>query len=184
MVGPAMHNRRHGRVRARGVASHLREGAHQITGLAVENLSRGGAFVRCAVPMPPGTPVMLDLVKPGLKRAVQLTGRVVSSVSADEASERRTQAGMGIQFDPYPAAVGERLTEILLSLGAGPEVLGADPPPPARPSVTVPQEARLMIQVKGLLMELGDWQQRVSELERENAALKDEVVRLRARLGE
>jgi hypothetical protein len=191
-----MHNRRHGRVRAKGVASHVREGSQLITGLAVENLSRGGAFVRCATPMAIGTVVMLDLVRPGLKRALQLTGRVVSVISAEEAPNRGGMPGMGIQFDPYSSGVGERLTEILLSLGAGPAVLDADPPQPPPPpnfnqyepspapapqeSVTVPENARMMVQVRGLLMELGEWQQKCAELERQNEKLKSEVDRLTA----
>lgn len=198
-----MHNRRHGRVRAKGVASHLRDGAQLLTGLAVENLSRGGAFVRCATPMPIGSAVMLDLVRPGLKRALQLTGRVVSIVDAEQATRKGGVPGMGIQFDPYSSYVGERLHELLVALGAGPEVLQADaqrpppPPPPPAPapplepapafelqqSVAVPESSRLMVQVKGLLMELGDWQQKAAALERENAELREELARLRAKLG-
>ena len=186
-----MHNRRHGRVRAQGVASHLRDGAQLITGLAVENLSRGGAFVRSAMPMAIGSPVVLDLVRPGLKRSLQFTGRVVSVVSSEQARERKGSAGMGIRFDPYSPALGERLTELLVALGAGPAVLEADPAesPPADwmplieaevvpPSVSVPDEAKVMMQVKGLLMELGESQASVSRLERENATLKAEVTRL------
>jgi regulator of replication initiation timing len=37
-----------------------------------------------------------------------------------------------------------------------------------------------MVQVKGLLMELGDWQQKAAELERENTRLRAENERLRA----
>lgn len=206
-----MHNRRHGRVRARGVASHLREGAQLFTGLAVENLSRGGAFIRCSTPMPIGSAVMLDLVRPGLKRALQLTGRVVSLVDAEAAHRRGGVPGMGIQFDAYGAGVAERLNELLVALGAGPDVLRADPPGPAaqvtapmpapaldaaptqqlpapptfqlQHSVPVPESTRLMVQVKGLLMELGDWQQRVSALERENEQLREEIARLRSEPG-
>lgn len=186
-----MHNRKHGRVRAKGVASHLRDGGQLITGLSVENLSRGGAFVRCATPMPLGTAVVLDLVRPGLKKMLQLTGRVVSIVDPESAATRNAVAGMGIQFDAYSAAVGERLTEMLVALGAGPSVLDADPPaqaPALEPapafnfseSVSVPDNTRLMVQVKGLLMELGDWQQKAAELERENAQLKAENEKLKA----
>jgi Tfp pilus assembly protein PilZ len=186
-----MHNRKHGRVRAKGVASHLRDGGQLITGLSVENLSRGGAFVRCATPMPIGTAVVLDLVRPGLKRMLQMTGRVVSIVDHESANARNAVAGMGIQFDPYSSAVGERLTEMLVALGAGASVLDADPPAPApalepspafnfSESVSVPDNTRLMVQVKGLLMELGDWQQKAAELERENTRLRAENERLRA----
>jgi hypothetical protein len=136
---------------------------------------------------------MLDLVRPGLKRALQVTGRVVSIVSNEQAAARGAVPGMGIQFEPYNVGVGERLTEMLVALGAGPEVLDADPPPPAAalepspafefneaPSVAVPESSRLMVQVKGLLMELGDWQQKAAELERENVQLKAELARLNA----
>lgn len=46
----------------------------------------------------------------------------------------------------------------------------------------VPQQARLMVQVKGLMMELGDNNSRIARLERENDELKAENKRLKDEL--
>lgn len=47
----------------------------------------------------------------------------------------------------------------------------------------VPQDARLMVQVRGLMMELGDNNSRIARLERENEALKAENKRLKDELA-
>ena len=44
--------------------------------------------------------------------------------------------------------------------------------------MAVPQDAKLMVQVRGLMMELGDTQGRIARLERENEELRAEVRRL------
>ncbi len=200
----AMYQRKHGRVRAKGIASHLRDGAQLITGLSVENLSMGGAFIRTATPQPKGSAVVIDLVKPGMKRSIRLTGRVATAVLPGHAVATPHVPGMGIEFDPLPPDVAARLEELLLALAGSAEALEADAadpgdtvdswaprspepalaleptaPPGATPlTVTVPESAKLMVQVRGLMMELGDWQEKVAQLEKENAVLKVEVARL------
>jgi hypothetical protein len=162
--------------------------------MAVENLSEGGAFIRTHEPLLAGSPVLVDLVRPGLKKSVSFTGRVVSSVSPDESRKRGTLPGMSIAFDPYPAEVRERYRQLLESLTSQEAteptrkvpVQSAPPPravPPPLPipaqGVTVPDSAKLMVQVKGLLMELGNWQSRAGVLERENAELREELAKLK-----
>lgn len=195
-----MHKRKHGRVRAKGVAGHLRDGAQLITGLSIENLSMGGAFIRTATPMTKGAGVVVDLVKPGMKKSIRLTGRVASVVTAGHTVDAHHVPGMGVQFDALPDDVTARLRELLLALASEPAALEADavdpldvfyPPEPqaleleptAPPGVTplavgVPESAKLMVQVRGLMMELGDWQAKVSELERKNGELEAEIDRL------
>lgn len=199
-----MYQRKHGRVRAKGVASHLRDGAQLITGLWVENLSMGGAFIRTATPHPKGSAVVIDLVKPGMKHSIRLTGRVASLVAPSDSIDAKVVPGMGIEFDTLPGDVAYRLKELLVSLAGGTEALepdavdpsdtwspGPSAPLPLEPTappgvtpaaVTVPEDAKLMVQVRGLIMELGEWQEKVSALEKENAALKEEVARLTAQL--
>src|SRR4051794_9962895 len=62
--------RRHVRVEARGLAGHLQSRDGSTPGLPVANISMGGLFVRSATAFAPGTPVMLQIVRPGLKRAI------------------------------------------------------------------------------------------------------------------
>jgi hypothetical protein len=201
-----MHKRRHGRVRAQGVAGHLRVGATLTPGATIDNLSMGGAFVRTHEVLAVGTAVAVDLVRPGLKKALRLGGRVVSALSAEEAREARAVPGMGIQFDPLDQELKGRMTELLKALAPGEALLDGDRPekveapaapqwePPRAPppqlfpaicegAVAVPESAKLMVQVTGLLMELGDSQTRTSELERENEELRAEVERLREQLA-
>lgn len=188
-----MHKRQHGRVRAQGVAGHLRVGATFTPGASVDNLSLGGAFVRSLDVLPVGTAVVVDLVRPGLKKALRLSGRVVSALTPAESRARHSPPGMGIQFDPHPIDVVERLGELLKAIAPGGKVLDGDrpavpelPPPTSAASpkegIAVPESARLMVQVTGLLMEPGDTQTRATQLERENESLRAELETLRAEL--
>jgi hypothetical protein len=151
-----------------------------------------------------GTAVVIDLVKPGMKHAIRLTGRVASIVAPGSTMDAKAVPGMGIEFDAQPSDVTHRLRELLVSLAGSHEALEPDPvdpgdtwspgpsepllleptaPPGVTPTVvTVPEEAKLMVQVRGLIMELGEWQEKVSALEKENAALKQELARLTAQL--
>ncbi|MFO0755224.1 MAG: PilZ domain-containing protein [Byssovorax sp.] len=128
------------RVHARGLAGHLQTPDGSTPGLAVENISRGGLFVRATTAFPVGTPVMLQLVRPGLKRAIQLVGRVVSSTSPTEARMRGAMAGMGIVVERIDADAKQRLSSLVDELGASgeqhplPAVLApADAPAQAAP---------------------------------------------------
>ena len=184
----------------------MRAGEKFTPGLAVENLSRGGAFVRSPDPLQSGTAVIIDLVRPGLKKAIHLSGRVVSVVSPEEAKERRIVPGMGVQFDPCSSEVEARLNELLALLASGSEALKGDsapapdtrpqsrpgppvliqvpaPVPPVAPKAPAPtaklENANLMPQVKGLLLALEEAQQKLAKLEHQNGQLRAEVIRLR-----
>jgi hypothetical protein len=115
--------RRHARIVARGLASHLRTQQHSMSGLAVENISMSGLFVRSATALPRGTALSLLLVRPGLKRAIQIAGRVVSQVSAAEARQRGSVAGMGIELDAPDGETAQRLHALLMDLAGAAPVL-------------------------------------------------------------
>src|SRR5262245_14719650 len=128
--------RRHERVPARGLASHIQAKDASVAGLPVENISMGGMFVRSASTLQPGTPVMLQVVRPGLKRAIQMTGRVVSVVTPAEARERQVVPGMGISLDCIDREAQARLRALVDDLA----VYAAAPKPPA-PAVVAVQAA-------------------------------------------
>lgn len=113
--------RRYVRVEGCGLASHLQTRDASIPGLAVENLSMGGLFIRSNAPLPVGTSVMMQLVRPGLRRALTLTGRVVSVVSVREATLRGAVAGMGVQLNRPDGEVRARLRGLVTELAKRPD---------------------------------------------------------------
>lgn len=125
----ARHRRKHTRVRARGVAAQVRSDAG-VTTATVEDLSAGGAFLRTAETYPIGATVNLTLVRPGMKRAINVAARV-----ANVRSGKGKAAGIGVKFETIRAEAEERLKAILRDLGLV-DPFQPDVPPPSE----APQE--------------------------------------------
>jgi uncharacterized protein (TIGR02266 family) len=108
----------------------------------VENLSAGGIFLRTPRPLPLGSYIELDLVRPGLKRAISVKGRVVGVLDAESAAAKNTAPGMGIQFFPLSEAARDRLGQVLQDLGLK-NPFGSAPAawPPRPDTVEIPQIA-------------------------------------------
>lgn len=113
----AKNRRRHPRVRARGIAAHLRSerGRSQCV---VENVSMGGIFVRTDRLEEVGAEIFVDIVKPGWKRQLSLGARVTSRVDAIDGRLSQRMPGMGIQFQQLDEKQHERLSQLLRELGA------------------------------------------------------------------
>jgi Tfp pilus assembly protein PilZ len=109
--------RKHPRVRAKGVAAHLRTEKGRAA-CQVENVSAGGVFVRTDRLEQVGTEIFVDLVKPGWKRALTLTARVTSRVDAIDGRISKRPPGMGLQFLRLDDKQFERLRSLVLELGA------------------------------------------------------------------
>lgn len=62
------------------------------------NISAGGLFVHTAEPPPLKTVVSVEMQLPGSEAPVPAKGIVVHRVTADEAAQRGTLPGMGVQF--------------------------------------------------------------------------------------
>ena len=122
--------RRHTRVRARGVAAHLRT-EHGRTACQVENVSIGGLFVRTDRLEEVGAEIFVDLVKPGWKRQLTLNARITSRVDALDGRLSQRMPGMGIQFLRLDEKQHDRLRSLLRELGAPEEDL----------EVTLPDES-------------------------------------------
>lgn len=141
--------RRHQRARAQGLAAYLWIGG-RMTSAILENISAGGLFFRSPRPVALGTPVTMRLVKPGMKKPIELSGFVVNGVSPKIALARGIAPGMGVQFNPIPSEQADRFFHLLDSLGLPPptpeqlapvelppealeEVLPVEPVPPVLP---------------------------------------------------
>jgi PilZ domain-containing protein len=138
----AANKRKHPRVRARGVAANVRAQEVLKTGCVVENISAGGLLVRTDQVLEPGTPVVMDLVRPGMKKLLKVSGRVVGRVEKVPNSPA-TVPGLRVQFDPMPDETNERLVQLLRDLGLSleegtawsltqPAVAPMSPPPEPR----------------------------------------------------
>lgn len=138
--------RRQPRVRTRDVAAHLVK-EDKSTLSSIENLSSGGAFIRTAEVLPVGSLLQMTVVRPGMKRAIQLVGRVTAVVGADEAAGKHAMPGMGVRFEPMAPEVRGRLDGLLKELGlreTHPEGLQSSvrPVPPAGAPRGFPAPAR------------------------------------------
>ena len=64
----------------------------------MKDLSANGVFAVTSEPIPVGETIFLDFYLPGFVRKFKLKGRVVRTVSEDEASRDGLVPGMGIEF--------------------------------------------------------------------------------------
>ena len=253
----ARNRRKHARVRARNVGAQLLT-AHGRISAQLENISRGGAFVRTDRPLEVGSDVLVELTRPGLRRALTLAARVTSRIDATEGRLSRRMPGMGMQFVSLDARQGERLSELMHDLGAPNDdaevtladdateqelqalvlddspvplvpdaplpppppqasrppppsparggvkfelprhladdiagVLGGDeprkpqapppppPPPPEQSQAEETQAQRLMVQIRGLVMQLADAQQQLSQRDLEVERMREELENAR-----
>lgn len=98
---------------AAGLTAYLHTGeASQLDPRFVEDISGGGAFIRTDAVLPVGTAVALILVRPGMKKAVKLTARVVG-----RRSEAKRPPGLRIAFDLVTSQTAEKIDELLANLG-------------------------------------------------------------------
>ena len=73
------------------------EGGQRTSGHLM-NVSGGGAYIATYEPLPPGTPVVVEVELPD--RAVRLSAQIVHDESQERAQEHTMfRAGMGIRFD-------------------------------------------------------------------------------------
>lgn len=206
-----MNKRRHPRLRAGNVAAHLKV-ENRTTLSNVEDISESGLFVRTNEALPVGMSVSVALARPGLKKVLLLTGKVarrsvdgkkgigIAFESLDADTKTRLAHLIGELGGAKPLEpAGDRFAPIELPLETA-EVgsredgefswppRDAEPEPPRAPAATPPpDQAKLFIQIKGLIMELGTRDQALREkdeviarLERELAAAREEIEALKA----
>src|SRR4051812_5806082 len=118
----AKNQRRFPRVRARGVAAHLRT-EHGRTACQVENVSMGGIFVRTDRLEEVGAEIFVDLVSPGWKKQLSLSARITTRIDALDSRISKRMPGMGLQFISLDDKQHDRLASMLRELGAPEEDL-------------------------------------------------------------
>jgi uncharacterized protein (TIGR02266 family) len=176
-------HRRHRRVAAQGIEAQV-DAPETPEDCNIENISVGGLFLRTQTTMPLGMPVRVELAKPGLKRPLHVTGRVVSVVTEADARKHDIPPGVGIEFDPLPHETERRLHALLRDLGLKDL---ADPTPIAVSDlhgVASPDTQQVASNVRGLLEMLTDALQKVKDRDVEIMKLKDENRRLKAQLAD
>jgi Tfp pilus assembly protein PilZ len=232
---PAMagNRRKHPRVRARGVAAHLRT-PHGRGPCQVENVSLGGLFVRTDLLEQVGTEISVDIVRPGWKKLLTMAARVTSRVDAIEGRLSKRMPGMGLQFLQLDDKQFERLRALMRELGAteggkgialedaiegalreadlpppgpvemafeeqpqapkpAPRTVAPEPPAPAPasapqawqpPSELAPgsDAARLMVQVRGMVLQLAESEGQIRQRDLEIERLREELEMTRAAL--
>ena len=183
-VAAGKEKRKHARVRPRGVAAHVRA-ANASFACQVENLSAGGLFLRTDQQLPRGTPLRLDLVKPGGRKALHLAAAVAGVITPEEAFSAHLIPGLGVQFVELGDEEARRLEELLTALGVEPQQAVVAPelrrrrPAKAEPSSERPLSAtapkKMGMDAETSLRDIGE------ELEAEDAPLPTSKPALPAR---
>lgn len=201
--------RKHRRIRARGLAAHVRALDRSFT-CAVENLSEGGIFLATEQPLPRGSMVAIDLIKPGFAKALRVIGIVVAESAGGAGTPAQASAsGMGIQFAQQGPDTRVRLLALLSEFaGQPPRTEGTQPskdeslPPAAAASIRAivtpfvgePDEASSTAwmappatpaqasRLSALRARVQTVEGQLAEMRRERNALAAEVQKLKAQL--
>jgi hypothetical protein len=192
--------RRHRRVRAKGLAAHVRALDRSFT-CGVENLSEGGTFLGTEEPLPRGSMVAIDLVKPSSSKALRVIGVVVVEASGEGPTVPPGTKGMGIQFAHLgPEARGELLGLLAELTGQPPRIGGAPAAKAAAHGASATQAIRAIVtpfagpslvpsahaagatDVDYLLAQLDALRRLLAEVERERDARESELRTLRSQL--
>jgi len=151
------------RLRVSGIAAHVRAGAAAFP-CQLEELSADGAFLRTDRPVEVGTPLQVDLVKPGTRNALRLSGIVLRAVPGKDGH----QPGLDVEFRLVPSDDFQRLvawldeirTRASRTLAHLPGVADAGAPGPAEEDAGG-EHSKLMLQIKGLLLETDELRDRL-----------------------
>lgn len=189
--------RKYPRVKPKALSSRVRVAGALHLGLPIENLSLGGAFIRCAHSPPLRSHASLELSVPGLQRPLLLTGQVTFAVTPADAAAKKVAPGFALQFQqPLPPHVQQGLELLLRSVDARalqaeradepqteitqavPAFIPGAPSSPA-PRVAAPREPNHELLALRKLVTLHE--QELERLKQENAQLRALVRKLQGR---
>jgi hypothetical protein len=156
------------RFRVSGIAAHVREGAAAFP-CQLEELAADGAFLRTDRAIEVGTTLEVDLVKPAGRKPLHLRAVVLRTVPGHDGH----QPGLDVEFRLVPPDDFQRLVAWLEEMKTrATKAPGQGPPAapaavlPAAPTDSVPKDtgddrSKLMLQIKGLLLEMDDLRDRM-----------------------
>lgn len=171
------------------MSSRVRVAGALHIGLAVENLSLGGAFVRCAQTPPLKTHASLELTVPGVIQPLILHGKVAFTVSLADAQKKSVSPGFAIEFtQPVPHAARLGLERLLSTIDPNAVIL-VEPTEDTRtqtvslPEFELPPAAKKANngEVETLRKLVAAQEREIARLRAENAQLKDSLRLARAR---
>jgi hypothetical protein len=166
--------RKHRRVKMRSISTRLSAGGAMQIGLAIEDMSLGGCFVRCSTPFKVGTEVSLEIHPAGTTSSIQVLGRVVSKATPGVGRD----SGMGIAFFPLPRDVSQRIEALIGDVdptAVRGTIEATEPRAQAAPRASLTNAAELHRHIAALTEQLKKRDARIAELE-------SQVERLRQRL--
>jgi len=160
------------RFRVSGIAAHVREGAAAFP-CQLEELAADGAFLRTDRAIEVGTTLEIDLVKPAGRKPLHLRAVVLRTVPGHDGH----QPGLDVEFRLVPPDDFQRLVAWLEEMKTrATKAPGQGPPAavPAAPAAVLPaaptdsvqkdtsdDRSKLMLQIKGLLLEMDDLRDRM-----------------------
>src|SRR5882724_9456486 len=157
------------RFRVSGIAAHVREGAAAFP-CQLEELAADGAFLRTDRLIEVGTTLEVDLVKPGARKPLHLRAVVLRTVPGHDGH----QPGLDVEFRLVPRDDFQRLvtwgeemkTRATKAPAHGHAAVPAAAVLPVAPTDPVQEDAgdersELMLQIKGLLLEMDDLRDRL-----------------------
>jgi hypothetical protein len=173
--------RSHPRATSRNIAAHLKAAGH--TSIAVlDNISAGGVFVRTGQTLPEGTPLAVQLARPGLKEPLVISGRVVRINAAGS-----NKPGMSIAFDPMPDGIAKRVEEILRSLGleklGPPHTKHAPSTGGEKTAAATPPTPEISVELTDIRVELKNLRDKLTKAEAALQERDQEIGRLREQLS-
>ena len=172
--------RRHARVKPKAMSSRVRVGGALHLGLAVENLSLGGAFVRCAQVPPLRSHATLEVMVPGVNQPLVLPGQVAFVSSAADAAARKGSPGFAIEFvKPLPPHVQRGLEKLLRGLDEKALIPLVEPPSEEKTQSVAAFEPPG--EVAALKKLVAAHEREIERLETENVRLRVQVQHLNAK---
>ncbi len=158
------------RFRVSGIAAHVREGAAAFP-CQLEELAADGAFLRTDRLIEVGTTLEVDLVKPGGRKPLHLRAVVLRTVPGHDGH----QPGLDVEFRLVPRDDFQRLVTWVEEMKTRATKAPAHGPAAAVPAAAVlpvaptdpvqedagDERSELMLQIKGLLLEMDDLRDRL-----------------------
>lgn len=174
--------RRHTRIKPKAMSSRVRVGGALHLGLAVENLSLGGAFVRGAQAPPLRSHATLELAVPGVNQPLVLPGQVAFVLTVAEAASRKMPAGFAIEFvKPLPPHLQRGLEHLLRELDPNALIPLTSTDEAASARTQSLEAFQPPGELAALRKQLAAHEREIERLEKENARLRAQVQQLQSR---